>query len=444
MKKLSAILLAVALVVMMVPTVWGDFNDELGSASSGATVTMDASGNLTTAIGEGVTLVVPNGVTLTVPVDQNLLGSKGEVRVDAGGTLIIDTDERIGSSSLELETGASITIDLKNGLTIDEDTIDHVLATLTGNATLHDYWTTSLSTTYGIVIDPTINGTVTIASGAELRIANNSTLTINSGSIDVAEDGLLRVSSKGTITGGTINNSGVVSLYITDSSKLSGTIALQNDGVVYSEVEASASITGYKSQQSNVTYSKNEFSYMYSTAAKLSDTFTDSSVLNAVVAALGGSTNEDSLVTPSQLATITSLTLNDVDDTTAFAELSNLSGLTTLTVNVDSNNMTETGINALIEAVKNGGTITDVTVNGFTLSEEQQNNLDAATDANANNPAPNPPVVTGPSFTIVQRPAVEYWASPESSNPTEEWAEPTAPSTDSNKTNPSMGGRADA
>ena len=333
MKKLGAVLLCAAMVIMMMPTmVWAatdlDSKDDFDSAIDG-TYTLTGDANLKTDIPDGITLVVPDRFTLTIPAESatTVMGSKGSIRIEAGGGLVVAGDKFVGTDgNLVLDEGAYLTARATTG---------GLEIVVEGNATVPagKAWSTRSDNLNNALMNTTVNGTLTVAG--KFTAANNSTVTVT-GSINVADGGTMQVSSEGEVAG-------------------SGKINVQSNGTIQ---------------------------------------------LNA-----SGVNNTTTPTIPNNMISIApdSHVVSAFDASNAFAD-------------------------------------------GVKLTEDPENPGNFIVDETTLPGAVNPPVVTGPSFTIVQRPAVEFWASTESSNPTEQWAEPSAqtPSTDSNKTNPSMGGRADA
>ena len=347
MKRLSAILLVAAMVVMLMPAmVWAadstagkdNLATVLGSAQDGDTVTLTESANLSTTVNQGITLIVPDTFTLTIDIGNigTVMGSQGTIRVEAGGGLNIAGIDMVGpNGNLSLTSGS---LDAKmNGGNID--------ITISGDATVPSgkEWTTVSTSLNNAKLNTTIaSGTLTVAG--KFQVANDSTVTVN-GSIDVADGGWMRVGAKGTVTGsGSITNNGTVTLHsITQGAASDATltgvqITLAGNGVAYSEFDASAFFTA-------------------------------------------------------------------ADEETA-------GGYT-------------------VPGVEDDG--------GQLIQFSHKYSVPAGQVV--------PPVVNGPSYQIVWGvgSSTELWASPSTSNPTgsDEWASPST-STDSNKTNPSMGGRADA
>ena len=338
MKRLSAILIVAAMVVMLMPAmVWAAEITDGAFASDDVTLTEDST--LSTAIPAGKTLYVKS-YKLTITNPANLLtGSEGKIVVEAGGSLVLGNNEWVGANgNLNLEAG-SLEIDLGNKQS-------GILVTIKDNAQatvpVGREWTTTSATLNNAKFPTTIEAGSTLTVEGTFKVANDSTVTVN-GSIDVADGGWMRVGAKGTVTGsGSITNNGIVTLHSanggTETAALTGVqITLAGNGVAFSEFDASAFFTA-------------------------------------------------------------------ADEETA-------GGYT-------------------VPGVEDDG--------GQLIQFSHKYSVPAGQVV--------PPVVNGPSYQIVwgEGSSTELWASPSTSNPTgsDEWASPSA-SSDSNKTNPSMGGGSD-
>ena len=225
----------------------------VNAATSGKTVrllTTDAQ-SLTKAIKEGVTLVIADGQTVIVDLvtmSNNVQNMKGTISVEAGGKLIAETGSNaedvinmIGDENYNLQlTSGKIDVSLAD-LTSSKIGINFVGAKATVPA--NSYWTLTM-TSGGInaKMNVTLDTTSKLSVSGELRIAKGSTLT-NNGKLTVNNGGLLRVGSNGTITGNTINNSGIVTLHKEgDNQATVPPITLTSGGEVYSEFDAASKI----------------------------------------------------------------------------------------------------------------------------------------------------------------------------------------------------------
>ena len=200
--------------------------------------------DLTTAVGENVTLSVPNGTTLTVDLTgagaPAPLQSKGRLVVAAGGALSDGAGAMIGGKDALIQlTAGQVVIDNLN-VTAQGGSLDLTFEKAQANVT--GYWTLALSSLHThVTVDADSTLTVT---DQELRVANDCTLT-NDGQILV--DSLMSVSSSGQVNGAgviTVNSNGV--LEVNKSTTSVGTLAneVSNSGVVVWNGDNSDSLTG--------------------------------------------------------------------------------------------------------------------------------------------------------------------------------------------------------
>lgn len=270
--------------------------DTLANAlTNGTTVTLLKSVNLSTTVAGNKTLVVPDGVTLTVLDMNQVAGSAGTIRVEAGGAVKVGDVEMIGGSDANINLTKGY---IELSMVTDTQTPKNLNLNFVGAAAeipADNRWTMALNVSEQLTVPMTatldtnttltVNGTGTSDTEQDdgFRVANNAILT-NNGKIVV--NGVMTVSSAGEVTGsGTIavNANGVLGIKTSNTSTgklgnavtVSGvmlydgttnddnlsTVTLASGGKVYSD--ANITVSGNKRTLSDKTYDGTEYSYAW-------------------------------------------------------------------------------------------------------------------------------------------------------------------------------------
>ena len=245
--------------------------------------------DLTDTIAANVTLDVAKDVTLTIARDdlRALIGSRGKIKVNAGGGIVVDDIAMIG--------GSNANIDLQSGsieLQVSGGALGINFNSAAAEIPAGHRWTLLLNDTYNMnpTLDAgstlTVNGSEEgktgfhVANGAALT--NNGTIVVNtsmsigssgevtgSGTITVSAGGVLEV-DKTSDNGGSVGkldnsvtNSGTVVWNGADSSQPTGTITLLSGGRVYSQADIASQISGSKTALSDRTYGGEPFAYAW-------------------------------------------------------------------------------------------------------------------------------------------------------------------------------------
>ena len=217
---------------------YGTLAKALTEAASGQKVVLLANATLANAIPDGVTLEVPDGKTLTVDgtAAAAVLGSTGTLEVQNGGGFSIPNYELIGEGKIiELTAGSAEVVFSTGTVTLKSGAKADILQDLN-----------LLIPAVNKKLDVTIESgaEANLAAGAKLTVPNGAKLTVD-GTLNVAGGGILRVNSEAALAGGgTVTNSGIITLHHGDSSdaNVTAAITLASGGAVYSQFDVTSTI----------------------------------------------------------------------------------------------------------------------------------------------------------------------------------------------------------
>ena len=271
-------------------------NDDSGAlkaaSSNGGTVYLVANADLETVIPAKTTLDVAKNVTLTIAHENlnTLIGSAGNIKVNAGSKLNVGDTKMIGGSDANINLNSG-SIELKVGGSAPNYALDLSFAGASAEIPSGKRWTLRLNNAYPMNVTLDNSTTLTVNSNGDgtendgFRVANDSTLA-NNGKVVVK--GVMSISSEGKVDGsGTIEvgSNGVLVVNKSDSGDSVGalgnavtnsgifvwngtagtpgkTITLASGGKVYSQADISSKLVNYRTL-SDKKYDGTDYTYAW-------------------------------------------------------------------------------------------------------------------------------------------------------------------------------------